>query len=244
MPVNHPFKPIMRTKKFFCALIVSMLFLCPIIHAQAVGKWVYLFDGKSVAQLRGYKMTGFPTDAWKVENGALVTNPDVANIDLVSKNTYTNFDLTFEWKVSKAGNSGVFYNVEETSTHESGNGNSPNWLDNFEMQLLDDIDFNDKEPRRSAGSLYDLIAPQNKILKPVGEYNTGRLYVNKGHVEQWLNGVKVVEYEVGSKKLNDLISASKYKDNPKFAKATSGHLMFQHHGQKIWLRNIKVKRLS
>ena len=231
-------------KKVAYTSFIALILLSGIANAQAVGKWVYLFNGKSTAQLRGYKMDGFPAEAWKVEDGALVTNPDVPNVDLVSKDTYTNFDLTFEWKMSKAGNSGVFYNVEETSAHQSGNGNSPNWLDNFEMQLLDDIDFNDKEPKRSAGSLYDLIAPQNKILKPVGQYNTGRLYVNKGHVEQWLNGVKVVEYEIGSKKLNDLIAASKYKDNPKFAKATSGHLMFQHHGQKIWLKNIRVKRLS
>lgn len=111
------------------------------------------------------------------------------------------------------------------------------------MQLLDDIDFNDKEPKRSAGSLYDLIAPENKHLKPVGEYNTARLLVNNGHVEQWINGGKVVEYEVGSEKLNELIQNSKYKDNPKFAKATTGHLMFQHHGQKVWLKNIRVKRL-
>ncbi len=231
-------------KKVAYTSFIALILLSGIANAQAVGKWVYLFNGKSTAQLRGYKMDGFPAEAWKVEDGALVTNPDVPNVDLVSKSTYTNFDLTFEWKMSKAGNSGVFYNVEETSPHQSGNGNSPNWLDNFEMQLLDDIDFNDKEPKRSAGSLYDLIAPQNKTLKPVGQYNTGRLYVNKGHVEQWLNGVKVVEYEIGSKKLNDLIAASKYKDNPKFAKATSGHLMFQHHGQKIWLKNIRVKRLS
>ncbi|WP_299286893.1 DUF1080 domain-containing protein [uncultured Mucilaginibacter sp.] len=231
-------------KKVAYTSFIALILLSGIANAQAVGKWVYLFNGKSTAQLRGYKMDGFPAEAWKVEDGALVTNPDVPNVDLVSKSTYTNFDLTFEWKMSKAGNSGVFYNVEETSAHQSGNGNSPNWLDNFEMQLLDDIDFNDKEPKRSAGSLYDLIAPQNKILKPVGQYNTGRLYVNKGHVEQWLNGVKVVEYEIGSKKLNDLIAASKYKDNPKFAKATSGHLMFQHHGQRIWLKNIRVKRLS
>ena len=231
-------------KKVAYTSFIALILLSGIANAQAVGKWVYLFNGKSTAQLRGYKMDGFPAEAWKVEDGALVTNPDVPNVDLVSKDTYTNFDLTFEWKMSKAGNSGVFYNVEETSAHQSGNGNSPDWLDNIEMQLLDDIDFNDKEPKRSAGSLYDLIAPQNKILKPVGQYNTGRLYVNKGHVEQWLNGVKVVEYEIGSKKLNDLIAASKYKDNPKFAKATSGHLMFQHHGQRIWLKNIRVKRLS
>ncbi len=112
------------------------------------------------------------------------------------------------------------------------------------MQILDDVDFNDKEPKRSAGSLYDLIAPTNKTLKPVGEYNTARLVVNHNHVEHWLNGVKVLEYEIGSKALNDLISGSKYGQNPKFAKSTRGYIMFQHHGQKVWLRNIKVKRLG
>lgn len=223
-------------------LFLSLSFLSIIVHAQHANQWVYLFKGKSVAALRGYRMDTFPA-AWKVEDGALVAQPDVPNVDLVTKDVFTNFDLRFEWKMSKAGNSGVFYNVQETASHESGNGNSPNWLDNFEMQLLDDINFNDKEPKRSAGSLYDLIAPQNKHLKPLGEYNTGRLLVNKGHVEQWLNGAKVVEYDIGSEKLNNLISKSKYKDNPNFAKATSGHLMFQHHGQKVWLRDIKIKKL-
>jgi hypothetical protein len=202
-----------------------------------------LFDGKSVDHLRGYQMDTFPSVAWKVEDGALVAQTDVSNIDLVTKDTFTNFDLTLEWKVSEGGNSGLFYNVQETSRHESDNGNSPNWLDNFEMQLLDDINFNDKEPKRSAGSLYDLIAPERKQLKPVGEYNTARLLVNNGHVEHWLNGVKVVTYELGSQKLNELINSSKYKDNPNFAKSTTGHIMFQHHGQKVWLRNIKVRRL-
>src|SRR5271170_3804376 len=119
----------------------------------------------------------------------------------------------------------------------------PNWLDNFEFQLLDDIDFNDHAPIRSAGSLYDLIIPVNKHLKPVGEFNTARLLVDHGHVEQWVNGEKVVEYELGSKEINELIAKSKYRNNPKFAKSTSGHIMFQHHGQKVWLRNIKIKRL-
>jgi hypothetical protein len=137
----------------------------------------------------------------------------------------------------------VFYYVNEAADHQSGNGNSPNWLDNFEMQLLDDINFNDKAPIRSAGSLYDLIVPVNKHLKPVGEYNESRLVVNKNHVEHWLNGDKVVEYEIGSPELNKLISASKYKNNPKFAKSTDGLIMLQHHGQKVWLKNIKVRRL-
>jgi hypothetical protein len=88
-----------------------------------------------------------------------------------------------------------------------------------------------------------LITPQNKHLKPVGEFNTGRLLVDHGHVEQWLNGRKVVEYNLGSNELNGLIAKSKYSTNPNFAKSTSGHIMFQHHGQQIWLKNIKVKRL-
>ena len=188
-------------------------------------------------------MDAFPFSAWKIEDGALVAQTGVPNVDFLTKDTYTNFDLTLEWAVSKAGNSGIFYNVQENSSHESGNGNSPNWLDNFEFQILDDIDFNDHEPRRSAGSLYDLITPQNKHLKPVGEFNTARLLVDHGHVEQWINGQKVVEYELGSDKLNDLIAHSKYKSNPNFAKSTSGHIMFQHHGQKVWLRNIKIKEL-
>jgi hypothetical protein len=224
-------------------LVSTILFMISInLYAQNDHKWHYLFDGKSINELRGYKMATFP-DAWKVEDGALVAQTDVPNVDLVSKDTYTNFDLTLEWAVSKAGNSGIFYNVQENSSHESGNGNSPNWLDNFEFQILDDIDFNDHDPKRSAGSLYDLIAPVNKHLKPVGEYNTARLLVDHGHVEQWVNGEKVVEYELGSKELNDLVAKSKYRTNPNFAKSTSGHIMLQHHGQKVWFKNIKIKRL-
>jgi hypothetical protein len=207
------------------------------------GKWVYLFDGKSTSHLRGYMMDSFPTQAWKVEDGALVAQTDVPNVDFVSRDTYKNFELSLDWAVSKGGNSGVFYYIIEKSSHESHNGNSPNWLDNFEMQILDDIGFNDTAAIRSAGSLYDLIAPQHKVLKPVGEFNTSRLIVDHGHVEHWLNGVKVVQYDLGSEKIKDLISRSKYKNNPNFAQSTDGHIMFQHHGQKVWLKNIKIKSL-
>jgi hypothetical protein len=225
-------------------ILLSIFIICAslTVYAQTDYKWHYLFNGKGINELRGYKVDTFP-DAWKVENGALVAQTNVPNVDLVSKDTYTNFDLTLEWAMTKAGNSGIFYNVQENSALISGNGNSPNWLDNFEFQLLDDIDFNDHDPKRSAGSLYDLIAPVNKHLKPVGEYNTARLLVNHDHVEQWVNGVKVVEYELGSTEINDLIAKSKYRNNPNFAKSTSGHIMFQHHGQRVMLRNIKIKRL-
>lgn len=230
-------------KKSIFSLVLLFVFSSLLAQAQKASKWVSLFDGKSTAQLRGYKMDGFPDEAWKIEEGALATQTGVPNIDLVTKEIYQNFELTFDWKVSKAGNSGVFFFVQEDAIQEAGNGNSPNWLDNFEMQLLDNINFNDKEPKRSAGSLYDLITPQNKKLKPIGTYNQARLVVNKGHVEHWLNGIKVVEYQIGSDALNKLISNSKFKDNPKFAQSTTGHIMFQHHGQKVWFKNIKVRKL-
>jgi hypothetical protein len=230
----------MKTTAYLIALFAI---LNTMAVAQKKDQWTYLFNGKSTDALRGYKMSTFPSDAWKVEDGALVAQTGVPNIDLVTKENYKNFELVLDWKVSEAGNSGVFYYVNEDSDHQSGNGNSPNWLDNFEMQLLDDINFNDKAPIRSAGSLYDLIVPTNKHLKPVGEYNESRLIVNKNHVEQWLNGDKVVEYEIGSPELNKLISGSKYRTNPKFAKSTDGLIMLQHHGQKVWLKNIKVRRL-
>jgi hypothetical protein len=111
------------------------------------------------------------------------------------------------------------------------------------MQLLDDIGFDDKEPKRSAGALYDLIAPQNKTLKPVGEYNTARLLVQDAHVEHWLNGQKVVEYSPNSPEMKALIQNSKFKNIQGFAQYSEGHIMFQHHGQQVWYRNIKIRRL-
>ena len=170
-------------------LLMMALFFAGAVRAQTgavraqKGEWVTLFDGKSVDALRGYMMDSFPTQAWKVEDGALVAQTGVPNIDFLTRDTYKNFELSLDWAVSVGGNSGVFYYVVEKSAHQSHNGNSPNWLDNPEMQILDDIGFNDTAAIRSAGSLYDLIAPQGKVLKPVGQYNHARLIVNQGHVE-------------------------------------------------------------
>ena len=230
-------------KQVTLCLIITFSVLSTLANGQSKNQWTYLFDGKSAEPLRGYQMKSFPADSWKIEDSALVAQTGVPNIDLVTKQDYKNFELVLDWKVSVAGNSGVFYYINEEANKVVDNGNSPNWLDNFEMQLLDDIGFNDKAPIRSAGSLYDLIVPTNKQLKPVGQYNQSRLIVNNNHVEHWLNGTRVVEYEIGSPALNQLISKSKYKDNPRFAKSNNGLIMFQHHGQKVWLKNIKVRPL-
>lgn len=204
--------------------------------------WEILFDGENTDKFRGYKMEEFPS-AWEVVDGSLSTIPEIQNVDIVTKEMYQNFELVFEWKVSKAGNSGVFFHLQETFDMESGNGNSPNWLNDFEFQILDDIDFYDKDPMRSAGSLYDLITPTNKTLKPVGEYNTAKLYVKDGHAEHWINGTKVVEYVIGGEVLTKILKESKFKDNPDYGSSKMGHIMFQHHGQKVWYRSIKIRKL-
>ena len=226
--------------KHFKFLLPSLLLF---ISCGGSSEWEVLFDGENTDKLRGYKMESFPLEAWEIVDGAISTKTGVDNVDIVTKDTYKDFELTFDWKVSKAGNSGVFYHLQEVLDQEAGNGNSPNWLEDFEFQILDDIDFNDKAPIRSAGSLYDLIAPEGKVLKPVGEYNTARLIVNNNHVEHWINGKRVVEYVIGSDELNELLSKSKFKDNPDYGKPEIGHIMFQHHGQKVWYKNIKVRKL-
>jgi len=229
-------------KKNLLLGIVSLIFFTAVCTAQK-SKWIILFDGRLTDKFRGYNMQSFPDSAWKVEDGALVTQTGVPNIDLVTKDAYKNFELDLDWKVSQGGNSGVFFHMKESLTHQSGNGNSPNWLDNYEMQILDDIGFNDTAAIRSAGSLYDLIVPRNKHLKPVGEYNHARLIVKGHHVEHWLNREKVVEYEMGSPEMNKLLKESKFNSNPNYGKSPDGLIMLQHHGQKVWFKNIRVRRL-
>jgi hypothetical protein len=229
-------------KKKILSFMASLTILTTAAKAQN-GTWTVLFNGGSTDKFKGYNMQSFPDQAWKVEDGALVTQTGVPNIDLVTKESYKNFELRFEWKTSKGGNSGVFFHMKESLTHESNNGNSPNWLDNFEMQILDDIGFNDTAAIRSAGSLYDLIIPRHKHLKPVGEYNEAGLIVKGNHVEHWLNGNKVVEYEIGSPEMTRLLAESKFKNNPNYGKSTDGLIMFQHHGQKVWFKNIMARRL-
>ena len=226
----------------FTGCILATLFSsgCVSINGQSAatkaGKWEVLFDGSSTDHWRGFKQLGFPDKSWKVENGALKTIPGESGADLVTKEQYDNFELELEWRISPGGNSGIMYHVTE-------NFEEP-WHTGPEMQVLDDDKHADgKDPKTSAGSLYALIAPTNKKLKPVGEWNQVRLIVRGNHVEHWLNGAKVVEYELGSESLKTLIAQSKFKDTPRFAKEPKGHIDLQHHHDEVWYRNIKIRRL-
>ncbi|WP_341225192.1 DUF1080 domain-containing protein [uncultured Arcticibacterium sp.] len=206
-------------------------------------EWTVLFDGSNTNALRGYDLDIFPEGVWTIENGALIANPDTANRDLVSKSRYENFELEYQWAVDTAANSGVFFHVQEIAAMEAGNGNSPNWLNNFEIQILDDLHFNDTAAIRSAGSLYDVIKPVKKTLKPIGEYNQAKLTHKNGHVEHWLNGEKVLDFQIGSPELNAELAKGKFKENPDYHSDKEGHLMFQHHGQRVYFKNIRVREI-
>lgn len=225
-----------------CLFVALLSLVFGSVSAQKQS-WVTLFDGKSTDALRGYKMDAFPEGVWTVKNGSLITVPKTKNVDLISKERFKDFELAYEWAVDTAANSGVFFHIQEKKAMESGNGNSPNWLENFEIQILDDKYFNDTAAIRSAGSLYDLIVPKNKTLKPIGQFNQARLIHKAGHVEHWLNGKKVLEFEIGSPEMKAILAKSKFKNNPNYHTDTEGHLMFQHHGQRAYYRNIRVRRL-
>jgi 3-keto-disaccharide hydrolase len=192
-----------------------------------------LFDGTSTDAWRGFKRDAFPTKGWVVENGTLKPVVGGDRVDLVTKDVYKDFDLELEWKVGPAGNSGVMYDVAETDAETYHTGP--------EMQVLDDAGHKDgQNPKTSAGALYALIAPKAKVLKPAGEWNQARLVKKGNDVEHWLNGTKIVEYELGSPALAALIADSKFKDMPHFAKQGQGHIVLQHHGDPAWFRNVRI----
>lgn len=221
----------------FCAILFLMVTAGSAPTAKP--KWKVLFDGKSTDAWRGYRRDYFPDKCWAVENGALktVVGCDRADrVDVITKDKYQNFELELEWRVAPGGNSGVIYLVSEDEDQT--------WKTGPEMQVLDDDKHPDgKNPKTSAGALYALIAPANKTLRPVGEYNKARLIVRDNHVEHWLNGKKIVEYELGSDMLRALIAGSKFKDFPRFAQNREGYIALQHHGEGVWFRRIRIRAL-
>ena len=198
--------------------------------------WIDLFDGGSTAALRGYGQESIP-DSWAVEGGELHALPG-PGVDLVTRETFADFELEFEWRVSPAGNSGVLYRVIEVG--------GPAWTSGPEYQVLDDAEHPDgRDPRTSAAALYALIAPNaDKRVEPVGSFNTGRIVVRDGHVEHWLNGSLVVAYEWGGSEVRSHIAASKFRDLPAFMSAEVGGVVLQHHGEEVWFRGVRIRRLG
>ena len=214
--------------------------------------WELLFDGKSFNGWRGIGKDTIPDGHWKIEDNAIrkissgnvPTMPDGQPLkggDLITNSTYNDFELTFEWKISEAGNSGVKYNVIEEVSIKNGSSNALG----FEYQVLDDDKHSDNlNPTHRTASLYDMIEAVGKTTKPVGEYNTAKIVFNKNHGEHWLNGEKVVEYDLDSPEFDILFKKSKYRDKTDFTKHKTAHIVLQDHGNDCWYRNIKIKKLK
>ena len=218
-------------------LVPALLLSATGSAAEAGPEWEILFDGSSTSAWRAYQRTDFPDRGWVVEKRSLKTVPGGDVIDIVTRDQYENFELILEWRVSPRGNSGIFFHVAEESVVV--------WEDALEFQVLDDQRHPDgRDPRTSAGALYGLIAARNKVLRPVGRYNEARVLVLGNHVEHWLNGVKVVEFERGGQGFKALLGKSKFRDLLHFAVARKGHVGLQHHGEEVWFRNVKIRRLK
>ena len=209
--------------------------------------WVLLFDGKTPEGWRGYKKDHFP-NGWKIVDGTIHCigsgRGEAGNKeggDIIYDKEFQNFTLSLEWKISEGGNSGIFYLGQE--------GPDFIWKTAPEMQVLDNEKHPDaklgKDGNRQAGSLYDLIPAKPQNAKPVGEWNQVEITVYKGTVVHKQNGVNVVEYHLWTPEWNELVAGSKFPNlNKEWADvATKGYIGLQDHGDDVWFRNIKIKRL-
>lgn len=199
-------------------------------------EWITLFDGKTVSGMRGYKMDSFPWDAWTIEDSSLKTIPGGKGVDIISTETYKDFELELEWKLQSGGNSGIFYFATEENHYI--------WQSAPEMQILDNTAHHDRlRLVTSASALYDLIAPSEDVVNPIGDFNQVKIISRDNHIEHWLNGKKILEYDYDSLEFKNLIFNSKFKDMPHFAKASSGHIGLQGDHGEVWYRNIRIRKL-
>jgi hypothetical protein len=205
------------------------------------GEWISLFDGKTLNGWHGFNKTG-EIKNWDIEDGAMTclgAAKDAHGGDIVSTNEYENFELTWDWKVTKGANSGVMYHVIENPKYQAPYETGP------EYQIIDDIGFPAKlEEWQKAGSDYAMyVANDKKKLKPVGEWNSSKIVFDKGHVEHWLNGEKIVEFQAWNDDWTKKKNEGKWKDYPDYGSAKKGGIALQDHGNKVFYKNIMIRVL-
>ena len=208
---------------------------------EKAAAWKLLFDGKTTQGWRTFKKQTFPDKGWVAEDGWLHClgkgGGTQGGGDIISDAEFNDFELQWEWKRGPVGNSGVKYFILESRKDALGH----------EYQMIDD----EREPdakkaggKRVTASFYDVLAPTTQpTVKPSGEINASRILVKGNHVEHWLNGVKVLEYECGSEAVKAAVAASKFKTTAGFGDKVKGHLLLQDHHSEVWFRNLRIREL-
>lgn len=208
--------------------------------AEKADGWTLLFDGRTLDGWRAYKKPDAAGLRWKVEDGTLTlpatTAAGTRAGDIISKDTFEQFELVFDWRVAPGGNSGVKYFILEDQNSAIGH----------EYQVIDDARHADAKigSHRQTAAFYDVLPAADRPIKPAGEWNTTRIVVRGQNVEHWLNGKKVLQYELNSPTLNAAIEKSKFKGIERFGKRQNGHILLQDHGDQVWFRNVKIRRLG
>jgi hypothetical protein len=209
--------------------------------------WQLLFDGVSMSKWRSASSDSFPSKGWNIENGVLFINEAGGRQsagDIITREQFEDFDFSFDFKLTEGANSGVKYSVSIFNPPVRGLGA----VLGPEYQVLDD----DKHPdakagrngNRKLGSLYDILpSAAGSALRPIGDWNTARIMSKGNHVEHWLNGVKILEYEKTSDAYNQAFAQSKFKEVSSFGKSPKGHLLLQDHGNKVFFKNIKIRKV-
>lgn len=194
--------------------------------------WQPLFDGKTTAGWRGFGKPEFPRRGWVVEDGCLHLQPHSQGGDIITTATFDDFEFQWEWRIAPKANNGVKYLVTEDRPKAPGP----------EYQMVDDATMPD--PKHQTAAFYAVLPSQPQTaLKPAGEWNTSRLVIQGNHVEHWLNGMRVLAYELGSPEVKAGVAQSKFKDAPGFGEKIKGHLLLTDHNDEAWFRNLKIREL-
>ena len=219
--------------------------------------WKLLWDGKTGKGWRSPKSDTFPSHGWTIQDGVLTVHDNkgeesAGGGDIITEKRYANFELTADFKLTPGANSGlkIFVQPDISPVDKvTGKKTAVGSAIGMEFQMLDDALHPDaklgKDGDRRLGSLYDLIpAPADKVTKPIGEWNTARIFSEGKHVTFWLNGQKTVEFERGSEKFRQHVAESKFKNIPDFGEWADGHILLQEHGNEVSFRNVKIRELA
>ena len=221
--------------------------------SEKVAGWRLLWDGKSTDGWRTPRSERFPAKGWEMTNGVLTVLPTGGGEsggggDIITRERFSEFELVIDFKISAGANSGIKYFCQPNLDPITGTGAkaASGSAIGLEFQILDDERHPDakmgRDGNRTLGSLYDLIAAApTKRASAIDEWNSARVLVRGNHVEHWLNGQKVLEYERGSKLFRSLVVQSKYSSIPGFGEWTDGHILLQDHGDRVSFRNIKLR---